>query len=385
MITLPRIQPAASLLLAFAALAMHSPLLRAEPARTFGDARLSFFASERDARDGTTTDEEGVRLRLRLGAETGLSDHWLLRGRIAGRYSTEQDRSRLWLKAWTPTSTGLEDGDTTVDELFLHYAPSDGPWSVRIGRFQSKFELKGVAAKSLDRNDSPNVDVTWTDGIHMQYQWTPDWRTHLVLQSNASNGTGQATRGPLTFDSGGSSVTSYAALESTAPLGPLKQRLFAVTWMPNTLATDGVGAERREDYVTLTAKLFAEWPIGAAGMRGGLGGEAGYAPNTPAEATVGAGDGDNADGFARTFSLNLMDFAPGHHLAFVHGWTGAGWLISPDFRNNDKLLEIRYQWRFSKNWSLEARVRRREEIDLPAAATEARVDDDLYVRFSGRF
>jgi hypothetical protein len=367
------------------ALLVATGALRAEPVNTFGDARFAFYASEREARDGTITNDEGLRLRLRIGAEKKLSDEWLLRGRLAGRFTTDQDRFRFWLKAWAPTRTGLEDGDSTLDELFLHYAPDGGDWSLRIGRFQSKFELMGVAAKSLDRNDSPNVDITWTDGLHWRYALTPKWRSHVVLQSNASNGTGQTARAPLSFDDDASTVTTFAALESTMPLGPLKQRVFAVTWMPSALATDGIDAARREDYITLTAKLFAEWPIGDSGMRGGLGGEAGYAPNTPRESVVNAGTGSSADGWARTFSMNMMDFMPNHNIAFVFGRAGAGWLISPDFRNNDRLLEIRYQWRLSKTLSMEARLRRREEISLPPGVDDPRIDDDFYLRFSAKF
>ena len=359
--------------------------LRAEPVNTFGDARFAFYASEREARDGTITNDEGLRLRLRIGAEKKLSDEWLLRGRLAGRFTTDQDRFRFWLKAWAPTRTGLEDGDATVDEFFLRYAPAGADWSLRVGRFQSKFELMGVASKAMDRNDSPNMEVTWTDGLHWQYALTPQWRSHLILQSNASSGTGQAARAPLAFDDGASRVTTFAALEASKPLGPLKQRLFAVTWMPSTLATDGIDAERREDYLAFTAKLFAEWPIGNSGMRGGLGGEAGYAPNTPRESVVGAGAGRSADGWARTFSMNMLDFMPNHDIAFVFGRAGAGWLISPDFRNNDRLLEIRYQWRLSKTLSMEARLRRREEIDLPPGVDDARIDDDFYLRFSAKF
>jgi len=357
----------------------------AEPIKTFGDARFAFYASQRDARDRTEISEEGLRLRLRLGAESQLAEGWLLRGRLAGRFTTDQDRTRFWLKAWAPTRTGLEDGDATLDELFLRYAPPGGDWSLHIGRFQSKFELIGVASKSLDRNDSPNVDITWTDGLHWQYALTPQWRSHVILQSNAGSGTGMTARAPLVFDDDASRVTTFAALESTAPLGPLKQRLFGVTWMPGALATDGIGAERRDDYFTFTAKLFAEWPVGSNGMRGGLGGELGYAPNTPVESVVNAGGAANADGWARTFSMNLMDFMPHHNIAFVFGRAGAGWLISPDFRNNDRLLEIRYQWRFSPALSMEARLRRREEIDLPDGVTRARIDDDFYLRFSAKF
>jgi hypothetical protein len=358
---------------------------RAAPAQTFGDARLGFFANEREARDRTETSNEGLRLRLRVGAETRLSEDWLLRGRFAGRFSTDQERTRFWLRAWAPTRTGLEDGDGTLDELYLRYAPAGADWSLRVGRFQSKFELTGVASKSMDRNDSPNMEVTWTDGWHWQYALTPQWRSHLILQRNASRGTGQAARAPLAFDDRASRITTFAALESTTPIGPLKQRLFGVTWMPGTLATDGIGADRREDYFALTAKLFAEWPIGPNGMRGGLGGEIGYAPNTPVESVVNAGAGTSADGWGRTFSMNLLDFMPGHHIAFVFGRAGAGWLISPDFRNNDRLLEIRYQWRISRTLSMESRLRRREEIDLPEGVTRARIDDDFYLRFSTRF
>lgn len=357
----------------------------AEPVNTFGDARMAFYSSERDARNRTETKNEGLRLRLRLGAETQLAEGWLLRGRLAGRFTTDQDRTRFWTHGWTPTRTGLDEGDAAVDELFIRYAPAGARWSLRAGRFQSKIELMGVAAKSLDRNDSPNVDITWTDGLHVQYALSPAWRTHLVLQNTTSSGTSQATRGPLTFDDSSSRITTFAALESTKPLGPLKQRVFAATWMPDALAADGLGAARRDDYVTFTTKLFAEWPIGQDGMRGGLGGEAGYAPNTPVESVVNAGDGDSADGWAYQFSMNLFDFAPNHNIAFVYGRAGAGWLISPDFRNNDRLLEIRYQLVISKTLSMEARLRRREETDLPHNVAHARTDDDFYLRFSAKF
>lgn len=371
---------ALSTLLAVPAVALAEPSLD-----YFGDVRMAFYATKRESRDGVETTDEGFRLRARGGAEARLSEAWKWRARVAGRYTTDQDQTRFWLKAWAPTRTGLDEGDTTIDEFYLDYAPQDSDWSLRLGRFQGKFALRGVASKSFDRNDSPNVDITWTDGAHLQYRLNPGWRTHLVLQTNASSGTGQTARAPLTFDDPDSRITSFAALEATAPWGPLTQRLFAVTWMPDTLATDGLGATTREDYFAVTAKLFAEWPIGAGGMRGGFGGELGYAPNTPVESVVNAGSSASADGMAHQFSFNLFDFAPGHNIAFVYGRAGAGWLISPDFRNNDRLQEVRYRWRFSKTWSMETRLRRREEISVPAGTPQVRIDDDFYLRFTGRF
>lgn len=355
-----------------------------EEYKFFGDARIAFAASERETREGETlTREEDLRLRLRLGAETRLSEEWTMRGRLAGRYSTDQDNTRFWLKAWTPTRTGLEFGDATIDELYLDYAPVDGNWSLRAGRFQGKFALKGVASKSLDRNNSPNTDINWTDGLHLTYGTQAAWRSHLVLQSNASNGSGQVARAPLTFDDNGSHLTVFAAVEAAEPLGPVTQRLFTMTWMPSTLATDGLDAPARDDYFAFTTKLFAEWPVGP--MRGGLGAEFGYAPETPAAALYDPADTGDADGLAWQFSVNLWDFAPGHNIAFVHGKVFAGWLLSPDFRNNDRLMEVRYQWRISSKWTMTARLRQRQEIDVPADTPQLRVDDDFYLRFTTRF
>ena len=351
----------------------------------FGNLRAGFFASERTARDGAETSAGEFKLRLRVGAEARLSDGWLVRGRVAGRVTTDQDRTRIWLKAWPPERTGLEDGDATVDELFLRYSPSEGRWSLRVGRFQSSFELHGVPAKGLDRNDSPNVDITWTDGLHWQYTLNPRWRSHVILQANASRGSGQVARSPLSFDHRDSRVTVFAGVEGTAPWGPVTQRMVAVTWMPKALATDGITAATRHAYLAMTARLFAEWPLGGTGVRGGLGGEVGYAPSTPRERLFDPGSGGDSNGVAWQISANLFEFAPRHHIGVVYGRAGAGWLISPDFRNNDSLLEVRHQWRFSRNWSMETRLRRRKEIVVPGTASGPRVDDDVYLRFSGKF
>lgn len=356
-----------------------------EPIKTFGDARIGIFASERTARDGRETASEELRLRLRIGAEAKLSAQWMARGRLAGRFTSEQSRTRWWLRAWAPTRTGLEDGDVTVDEAYVRYAPEHRAWSVRVGRFQTSFELKGVPAKGLDRNDSPNVDITWTDGLHLQHDLSSRWRSHLVVQGNVARGSGQLARAPLSFDHRASRVTTFAALEGTRPWGAVTQRVFAVTWMPRSLATEGIAAPVRDDYLTLTAKLFAEWPLGAGGLRGGFGGEAGYAPRTPLRRLFVPGATGDADGTAWQLSANLFDFAPGHRIGVVYGRAGAGWLISPDFRNSDRLFEVRHQWRLSKGLSMETRFRRRKETLLSGQPGRARVDDDVYLRFTGRF
>src|SRR3546814_2144023 len=51
----------------------------------------------------------------------------------------------------------------------------------------------------------------------------------------------------------------------------------------------------------------------------------------------------------------------------VYGRIADGWLLSSDFRPNDELLELRWVWKAAKAWQLDARARRREEVDLRAA------------------
>lgn len=96
------------------------------------------------------------------------------------------------------------------------------------------------------------------------------------------------------------------------------------------------------------------------------------------------GSGD-ASGLAFQTSINLADFAPGHGVGFVYGQAGGGWLLSPDFGNNQELLELRYQWKLSATQSIETRVRQRRDLEQRTDAARKRVDDDVYVRFTQRF
>lgn len=350
-----------------------------------GDVRVGWFASEREAGDGTRSEADDVRLRLRLGVEGNLAPGIRWRTRLAGRFSSEQDGSRLWLRAWTPTRTGLELGDATPDELHLEYSPPGAVWSLRAGRMQTSFELPGVAAKTLDRNDSPSTEIGWTDGLHWRHQLGSSWQSHLILQRNVSRGTGNTVRSPLTFDDHDSRLSVFAGLQSTASWGPVDLRMLSVTWMPDTLAPMGIDSPERKDYLTVTARGSAEWPLGQTGMRARLGGELGWALNTPDWTVVGPDTSGKADGKAWLASASLMDFLAGHGIGIVYGQAGGGWLLSPDFRNNDRLFELRYRWSVTSQWSVEARFRRREEIEIPASAVQRRVDDDFFLRVTGRF
>src|SRR5690606_15750560 len=145
---------------------------------------------ERTARDGSESQQDAFNARLRLAAERSLDERWRVRARVAGRFSSDQDGTDVYLRGYAPTRTGAAFGDVTLDEAYLGaQAPEDG-LRFKVGRFQAAVARPGVASKGLDRNDSPNIDVQWTDGVRLDVPVTGDWRAHVVGQYRHRKGSG---------------------------------------------------------------------------------------------------------------------------------------------------------------------------------------------------
>ena len=348
-----------------------------------GDVRAGLLGSETRTRAGVTSDTSSGRARARFGAGTALGGGWSFGSRAAVRLDTRQEALSFGLDWSAPSPSGLGLGDATLDTLHFAYAPDGSRWRVRVGRFQSSFQLEGVAQKSLDRNDSPSFDVTWTDGVGVERRGDA-WTTHLILQHNDASGPTNALRPPLAFDDGASRVGAFVGLEANTPAGPFVQRMIGFTWLPRALAPFGPGNAARDDYLAATAKAAAAWDLGASQRRFLVAGEVGYAPNTPDQTVMGSGN-DDTSGLAWQASVNLLDVFPAHNVGVVYSRVGDGWLISPDFSPNDWALEARWFWRVNPSLAFDARVRRRSEIDLPFATLHPRRTEDFYVRATWRF
>ena len=247
---------------------------------------------------------------------------------------------------------------------------------------QTKFELMGVAGKSLDRANSQNTDINWTDGLHLRYQWTESgWKSHLILEYNSPEGSSSVTRKPLDFSDSSTRVTSFLMIENKKPWGNIVQRSFGVTYMNNALLADANNSTQREDYINLVSRLAAKWSLGFNSKSHLLIAIAGgYAINTPDTIELG-----KTGNWAGQSSINLIDFFPKHSLGFLYGYTEGGWLISPDFRPNNQLLELRYRWKITKHQKFEVRVRWREDLKLQDDSSEHQVDKDFYLRYSFSF
>src|SRR5690606_36712846 len=247
--------------------------------------------SESRARSGAGSDADSLRARLRLRLRGELGGGWHATRRLAARLDSEQDDRQFWTHLYAPGPSGLEDGQDTIDEVYLEYRPADARWRLRLGRVQAAWGLDDAMKKSLDQNDSSNFDITWTDGAWLQWRPGDDWTAHLELRHNDRRGPTGSLRLPLAFDDGGSRVGVLAVAESTTAIGPLVQRVVTLNWLPSALHPYGVADPRVEDYLAVTAKATAQWPLGAGGTTLRLGGELGYAPRTPRREAVGSGAG----------------------------------------------------------------------------------------------
>ena len=135
----------------------------------------------------------------------------------------------------------------------------------------------------------------------------------------------------------------------------------------------------------MVGRLVARWPEGGEKLGFLLGGEVGYAGETPAAEAVALDEAGDAGGLAWNVVASLMDIRPGHSLGLNYGRTDAGWLLSPQYRENEELIEVRYRWEINSQLSIEARARSREDLDGGTTATHKRKEREALVRLTWKF
>jgi len=346
------------------------------------DVRAGYFESEIDERDATSRTEDFFGGRWRFRTEVGLSPYLRTVGRIAGICTNDECSPNLVLDDTIPTTNGMSEGDITIDEAYLHWFKSDR-FDLALGRMQTKFVARGgVFAKSLDRNDSNNINVNWTDGLHATFRSKNGWDPNLILQHNSSNGASNVRRGPLDFDDPGARVSYFFGIESLKRTPLFLQRGLDISYLPKSLLKDGSLSGRREDYYGVVIRTANRWPARDEGIRLRVAAELGYAPETQTRAAAGlAGDGD-VDGLAWYIVLSLMDFKPNHSIGVNYGQVDAGWLLSPQFRQNESLAEIRYQWRKNRQLAFDVRIRQRRELEQRALSDRKQDELDIFLRFT---
>jgi hypothetical protein len=346
------------------------------------DVRTVYSHSDTDNRDNSNTVDDVLRARWRVRGTVGIFDYLRASMRVAGICSDIECSANFVLEDSIPTNSGMADGDITLDEAYLHWYRLDR-FDIALGRMQTKFVARGgVFARSLDRNDSHHTNVNWTDGLHGTFRARHGWVSHLILQHNAADGATNIRRGPLDFNDSGARIRYFVAFENLERTPRFLQRGLDIYYLPKSLLKEGTQFGPRADYYGIVLRTANRWPERDEGVRLRVAAELGYAPETQTRAAAGlAGEGD-ADGLAWYIVLSLMDFKPNHSIGVNYGRVGAGWLLSPEFRENESLAEVRYLWRKSKNLALDIRVRRRQELVKLDLSDRKNNELDFFVRFT---
>ena len=349
------------------------------------DLRGGHFSRDTDLREGSNFSGDDLRLRGRLEADVGLRENNRFKIRLAGVCSTDDCDPEFNVKSTTLTATRIVNGEITIDEAFLHrFRPR---YDIAIGRMQTKFVARGgVFTKSMDRNDSHNMNINWTDGLHARWKSRFGWTTNLILQHNDSEGSSSIRRGHLDFYDPDSRITYFVAMENLQSWGPIVQRGIDVSFLPASLLKDGDRQGRLEDYWGVVGRFAARWTVSEKhDMRFRISGEVGYAPETPTNQASDIGMSGDSDGLGWAVTAALINFRQGHSIGLAYGRTAAGWLLSPQYRQNEELKEFRYVWRYRNNRSFEIRFRQRDDLDRLLTAQNKLDDFDLFVRFTSGF
>ncbi len=347
-----------------------------------GDMRAGYVTADVDRRNGID-DSSSVWLgRFRIGGNYNIADKFVVGGRIASICSTTECNPAFEFDSTLPTASTLDQGDITFDQLYVHSFRRER-FDIAIGRLQTKFVARaGVFAKSLDRNNSNNFNVNWTDGLHAALHLKKNSIVHVIVQNNAAEGTSSVRRGPIDFADDDSRITYFLAWENLQRQGRFTQRGFDITYLPQSLLKDGSRSGRIEDYIGFVGRFATSWLDETSGPRLNIAGEVGYAPETPTRAAMGLPGNGETDGLAWNLAASVLDFRPNHNIGINYGRTDAGWLLSPQFRENEELLEIRYLWRPSRVRALEIRARLRNELVQLSGTARKQEELDIYVRLT---
>jgi len=358
------------------------------------DARAVYASYEKQLNNGDIVEDTDLLIRLRADAIVTISDNFRAGFGIAGTCAISNCDVDFTLQTGLPSSTGLKKGQITIDEMYLHWL-SDEPhrFKIAIGRMQTRSVLKtGVFNKSLDRINSNNARINWTDGVHAAYQFDNGWTSNFIMQYNSEEGSGNVYHDAIDFADSDSRKSYFASFESNQEISGVTQRSIGISYLPSALVLSQEVAQDStqmyDDYLGLVGKVAWLWPQknNRFTLRGGF--EFGYSPTLPSHNVVGVVDEEAVSGVAWNAVFNIMDIYPGQNFGINYAHTGAGWQLSPQYTPNTKLLEFRYQWQLKSGTLFEARLRWQDELEESEVIAESPLQDnqvDFYLRFTRNF
>jgi hypothetical protein len=356
-----------------------------------GDLRTGYYWSRDEFRDGADEEkDDDFRARFRLEGQWNVTDSLRLTSRLAYLCSTASCDPNTTIKTDRIDGNSIEGGTATIDEFYLHWFRTER-FNMAVGRMQTRFITRGgVFAKSLDRNNSNNANINWTDGIHATFNpgYGRGWRLNWISEYNNEDQTSSVRRKPLDYSTTGSQFSHFVSLENNQRWGYIIQRGIDISYLPDALLVDGDPNGRRDDYWAAVGRTAARIPLGDGLQRLQVATEVGYAPDTPTREALdpnAVGVDTDVGGVAWNVSASVMDFLPNHSVGLLYGRTDPGWLISPQYVNNEKQVELRYVWRPDPSIMLDARIRYREDLKRLTGFTERQSTTDIFLRATIRY
>ncbi|MFW6348698.1 MAG: hypothetical protein ACOC2C_08845 [Cyclonatronaceae bacterium] len=360
---------------------------QADPAFSwFGDIRPGFSYVSTNDRNGDSSDESTFNIRFRIGGSYQISETLMFQGRLASRFSSNQDNLELLFEDHTGGSGSYPAGTITFDQLFLRWQLNEA-MRISAGRFQARYPLAGFIPKGVDRYYGANMGIRHTDGLWLDWNVNEDWKLHAVVSHNGEEGSSHAGRAPLDFGTKDSSRLSFFTnLEHRDTGGRWVQRELSLSYTPGLVLRDG----DRSGLFTASSRIMMRLPFDYGGVDYWAGGELGYMPKTP-----GPEDGGIDVNTGRTLfdegalawqvSAYANGIAENHRLGILYGQLEPSWLISSSFRPNNTMAEARYRWIIMNPLTFDFRVRYRTDLFTPETALESRQDFDFYARFTYKF
>jgi hypothetical protein len=348
-----------------------------------GDIRTGYFGIIGENRDGSSADFHEIRNRSRIGIRYTPHQRVTFQARYAIRLNSRDFELKPGLHTTDPGNGGLRMGEGAFDEAYLQFKFSDR-FSSRIGRFQTSYAIGGVISNAIIRNDSPNVDVKWTDGALFAFIPAAGWNADLVVQWHHKNAPSNTYRNPLDIANSDTPFTFFTHIRKSYKDNVIRYTALDVIYSPDALIKTMDG--NRGDYAAAAVKTQLGWELPSS--RTLLwGGEIAYSFNRPDETVVrmGTTDGKKAGGLGFQTNLSIQNLFKGHNLGFIAAILEPSLLTSADYWNNILLFEIRHTYRFTERLSAETRMRYRGDHRQLSGVDQKRWQLFPYARLTYRF
>lgn len=347
----------------------------------YGDVRSGYFGQEREERDGSTISRHEIRTRARIGFQFRLSENAQLHVRYATRLSSMGKGFDPYWSTSAKRNNGLRLQEAAFDEAYLRLDVSPGLY-FKAGRFQTGYTIPGAIRNAIQRNDSPNNDVQWTDGLLVSRRHGSGWQTDVIAQVHYGNWPTNTMRRPLDFSESDAFLTTFISHSKSDRQGLVRFRGVDLTFSPNALI---VRPGDRSHYLAVSAKGALGWQTSSLGDIVWAA-EGAWSIIQPDKAYMGFSGvkGEKTGGFGAQMSLSFMDYLDGHSTGFIIAAIEPALLTSEDYWNNSVLWEVRHIIQINRRLSSELRIRYRADLYQYAGVERKRAEYVPYARLTWR-